>query len=139
MTERARMESLLAALDASPLALRRDACGDWAINGKQGRVYADGAGFLIVVVTDGSARRWGFVKKRLNFCQVTQDADDEGALRLDRVPVAREAGLIREAVGIRRRRHLAPETLASMAERLRRPVGKPLRPQAFAKNRREVA
>ena len=133
MTERARLEKLLAALDASALALRRDACGDWAINGKLGRIYADGAGFLIVVATDGSARRWTFIKRRLAFCRVTQDGDDEGALRLDRLPVASEAGLIREAVGIRRRRHLSPEALESMAERLSRPLRRPQGPQAFAK------
>lgn len=134
MIERDRMESLLAALDASPLALRRDTCGHWAINGKQGLVFADGAGFLIVVRTDGSPRRWSFVKKRLAFCRITQDGDDEGALHLDRLPDTGEADLLREAVGIRQRRHLSPEAVLSLTERLSRSVGRPLGPQAFAKS-----
>jgi hypothetical protein len=99
-TQCTTLETLLAALDASPLALRRyrdsNERGDWAIIGKAGHVYADGAGFLLYVATDDSPRRWGFLKKRLSFCRVTQDGDDEGCLRLDRLPAAGEAGLIRQ-------------------------------------------
>jgi hypothetical protein len=106
------LSSLLTALDASPLALRRDDCGDHAIKGKLGHIFADGAGFLLCVSTGESARRWTHVKRRLAFCNVTQDGDDEGCLHLDRLPTPAEAELIREAVGIRRRRHLSPEMLA---------------------------
>jgi hypothetical protein len=35
--------------------------------------------------------RWGFLKKRLGFCQVVQDGDDEGSLHLDRLPAPHEA------------------------------------------------
>jgi hypothetical protein len=116
------LASLLTALDASSLALRRDECGDYAINGKLGHIFADGAGFLLCVSTDESARRWTFVKQRLSFCRVTQDGDDEGCLHLDRLPTPAEADLIREAVGIKRRRHMTPEMLASL-ERARNSAG----------------
>ena len=112
------MDELLKALDASPLALRRDACGDYRINGKSGHIYADGTGYLLCVMTDEFKGRWTNVKKRLAFCQLTQDGDDEGCLHLDRLPTLAEADLIREALGIRRKRHLSPELLASMKDRL---------------------
>jgi len=41
------LEVLLEALEASQLALRRDACSDQAINGRAGHIYASGDNFLI--------------------------------------------------------------------------------------------
>ena len=79
-----QLEKPLAALDASQLGLRRDECGDYRINGKLGHIYPDSDGFLLYVSTGESARRWTNVKARLAFARVTQDGDDEGALRLDR-------------------------------------------------------
>jgi hypothetical protein len=43
---------------------------------------------------------------------VVQDGDEEGILRLDRMPIPEEAEEIRAVLGIRRRRHLSPEILA---------------------------
>jgi hypothetical protein len=52
------------------------------------------------------------VKQRLSpFCRITQDGDDEGTLHLDRLPVRHEADLIREAIGIRRKRSMSLEAL----------------------------
>jgi hypothetical protein len=102
-------------LDASPLALQRDLSrgegrkGDWGIHGKLGHIYADGAGYLLCVSTEESPRRWTYVKRRLGFCIVTQDGDDEGCLRLDRLPAPHEADAIREAIGIRKRRQTTSE------------------------------
>jgi hypothetical protein len=110
--DRASLLALLAALDASPRSLCRDLCGDWQISGKQGHVYADGESWLIVVLTGESARRWTNVKQRLSpFCRITQDGDDEGALHLDRLPKPGEADLIREAIGVRRKRSMSPAAL----------------------------
>jgi hypothetical protein len=75
---RASVLALIASLDASPRSLRRDVCGDHAITGKLGYIYANGTGYLVCVVTGESPRRWTNVKKRLAFCQVRQDGDDEG-------------------------------------------------------------
>jgi hypothetical protein len=124
MHERARLETLLTSLAASPRTLRRDNCGDWHIKGRQGHVYADARGFLIVVQTDASSRRWTFIKRRLSFCRVTQDGEDDGTLHLNRLPTPDEAGRIREAIDLKRRRHLSPEATAALVERLR-PTGGP--------------
>jgi hypothetical protein len=58
------------------------------------------------------------VKDRLAFCALTQDGDDEGCLHLDRPPTPDETAIIREALGIRKRRHLSPEELAALRLRL---------------------
>jgi hypothetical protein len=117
--------AFLTALDATPRALRRDACGERAIVGKSGHVYAD-AGFLLYVSTAESPRRWTNVKHRLNFCRVTQDGDDEGCLHLDRLPTPEEAGLIREALGIRKLSCFSAESLAALKARLPTAEKRPL-------------
>ena len=58
---------------------------------------------------------WTHTKRRLSFCTITQDADDEGCLRLHTLPTTEQAAVIRDALGIRKRIELARETL----ERLR--------------------
>jgi hypothetical protein len=88
----------LKALNASPLAMRRDECGDRSITGKSGHIFADGLGYLLYVRGE-SARHWGFVKRRLAFCRLNQDGDDEGCLHLDHLPTPAEAALIRETLG----------------------------------------
>jgi hypothetical protein len=108
---RSRLEMLLGALDASPTALGLDRWGDWAIFGKLGHIFIDGHGFLLYVTTGESPRRWFNVKQQLNFCRLTQDGDDEGALHLDRLPTKIEASAIRKALGIRKRRHLPPASM----------------------------
>jgi hypothetical protein len=133
--DRASLQALLIALDASPLALRRERYrdtnerGDWRINGRRGHVYADRLGYLLYVGAD-SARHWGFIKKRLTFCQLNQDGDDEGCLHLGRVPTKAEAELIREAIGVRKRRKLTEEGRAQL-EGARRAANSTFRAQAF--------
>ena len=112
---RIHLQNLLSALDASPRALQRDLCGDWQIAGRSGHIFGDGAGYLLYVHTGESPRRWTNVKHRLEFCRVSQDGDDEGVLHLDRLPTPGEAELIRDAVGVRRRRHLSPAQQVRLA------------------------
>jgi hypothetical protein len=123
--DRATLLAFVAALDASPRSLRRDECGDYVIKGKSGHVYVDGNGYLLVVTTGESPRRWTSVKKRLSFCRVAQHGDDEGSLHLDRLPAPHEASLIRDALGIKRKRRLSPEVLASLQNRLSGRTGGP--------------
>jgi hypothetical protein len=134
--DRVRLQALLTALDASPVAVQRDLHrgegrgGDYGIRGKQGHIYVDGDGFLLCVTAkderEQSPRRWTNIKHRLAFCRLTQDGDDEGCLRLDRLPTLAETIPIREALGIKRKRHLTPEAVASLKDRLSaRPTGRP--------------
>jgi hypothetical protein len=89
---------LLTALDASLRTLER--IGGWQIVGNNGHIMTDGRGFVFYVSTSESPRGWTGIKKRLGFCRLTQDGDDEGCLYLERLPKADEAVLIREAIGI---------------------------------------
>jgi hypothetical protein len=74
-----------------------------------------GPGFLLCVTTGESPRRWNNIKARLKFCRVTQDGDDEGCLHLNRLPTPTEAALIREALGIRRKRNVTAEARDQLA------------------------
>jgi hypothetical protein len=51
-----------------------------------------------------SPRQWTADKKRLSFCRVSQDGDDEGCLELHGLPTPKQAKMIRAALGFRRRR-----------------------------------
>jgi hypothetical protein len=59
--DRASLQSLLAALDATELALRRDECKAWRINGSRGHIYTWGRAAAIAsmrpAVRPGTGRR----------------------------------------------------------------------------------
>lgn len=120
--DRAQQKAMLAALNGWAQALRRDECGAWRIIGKHGSIHTwgDGKGWVLWVGCR-SPLHWTHTKRRLSFCEVTQDGDDEGCLRLHRLPTAAQAEVIRDVLGIRKRTELAPDEL----ER-RRALGKRL-------------
>jgi hypothetical protein len=104
-TDRDMQRSLLAALDASQRSLRRDECGAWRIKGRHGHIYTWGpSGDWLIHCAPGSPRKWTNVKKRLSFCQLTQDGDGEGCLRLFDLPTPEQAVLVRMALGLKRKR-----------------------------------
>jgi hypothetical protein len=120
--------------------------GDWQITGKQGHVLTDGTGYLLYANTPerdaphpdrvsgaaategrqsdrklcyGSARKWTSIKAQLGaFTRLIQNGDDEGCFYLDRLPTQAEAGPIRDALGIRRRRAVTEETKARLRSQL---------------------
>jgi hypothetical protein len=107
--QRPKLLEFMAAIDASSRSLRRDKCDDLAVFGSLGHVYAVPEGYQLYVTTGERPRKWTSLKKKLAFCQLTQDGDDEGFLILGRLPSKEEAAIIREAVGIRKARHLSEE------------------------------
>ena len=125
--DRERLVALLIALDASPRCLERPTCrgwiGDWQITGKHGHAMTDGDAYLIYVTTPerdrmdpdgkrrcyGLPRRWASIKKALGFAHIIQEAEDEGIFRFDRLPNEAEAGAIRDAIGLRKRRHMSAD------------------------------
>jgi hypothetical protein len=99
--------------------LRRDECGDWAIWGSNGHIYAVASNvFQLMVGCDydnqkwSSARGWESAKKRLKFGRVTQDGDEEGSIILDQLPSKPEAKEIRFILGIPKKVEFSPEVLA---------------------------
>ena len=126
-TQRAQLERFLKAIGARPSTLRKDGCGDPAIMGTRGHVMAipgipshrprvheahKRAGFLFYVVAE-SGTAWTYAKRALKFAEVTQDGDEEGFLRLDRLPTAEEAKVIRRYLGIPKKAELSEETKAA--------------------------
>lgn len=118
--DRRQQEQLLAALDAAPSQLRRDEAGWWVIGGRRGTIqtWGDGKTWL-AYVRCRSPQHWTFTKRRLAFMTVTQNGDEEGCLRLLRLPTREEAVVIRDVMGLRKRVAYAADTLerkrASMA------------------------
>jgi hypothetical protein len=134
--DKAQLAELLDALNASPSVLRRDEAGLWILRGRPGCYVstwgdppspngcgvASGADWQLVVTPEQeiSALQWTWFKKRLAFCEVTQDGDNEGCLRLHRLPTPAEAEEIRDVVGIRKRVELSADELARRQEQGRR-------------------
>jgi hypothetical protein len=115
--DKAQLGELWDALNASPSVLRRDEGGLWILRGRPGcyvSTWGDGATWHLVVAPEEemSKQAWTWIKKRLAFCEVTQDGDSEGCLRLSRLPTPAEAEVIRDIVGIRKRVEYSPEELA---------------------------
>ena len=120
--DRTKQQELLVTLAAWDRGLRRDECGAWCILGRRGaiRTFGDGKSWVVHVVCH-SVRHWTATKARLSFCELLQDGDDEGCLRLIALPTPDQAIIIRDAIGLRKRAELSPGEL----ER-RRAVGKQL-------------
>jgi hypothetical protein len=110
--DRDQQRKLLAALGAWDRALRRDECGAWAIAGETGSIHTSGDGrSWIVFVACRSPQHWTWTKKKLSFCQLTQDGDAEGCLRLRVLPTPERAKSIRSALGIQKRRKVSATAL----------------------------
>ena len=110
--DRAQQKLMLVALNASDRALHRDECGAWCISGTRGTVHTWGnskSWALFVICNSG--QHWTWVKKKLSFCTMTQDADTEGVLRLDQLPTPNQANVIRHVLGIQKRREVSAEVL----------------------------
>jgi hypothetical protein len=106
---------LLTALNAWDRALRRDECGAWTISGNNGTIHTWGdSRTWVLYVHCHSVRQWTAAKARLSL-KVTQDGDDEGCLRLFNLPTPDQAEVIRDILGIQKRREVSAEVL----ERLR--------------------
>src|SRR5262245_32908770 len=114
--DRQQQMALLTALNATERALRRDDCGAWRINGSNngadGSIHAYGDGKTwVLYVRCRSVRHWTATKVRLSFCELMQDGDDEGCLRLIELPTPDQAIIIRDVIGLRKRTELGPSEL----------------------------
>jgi hypothetical protein len=110
--DRAQQKLMLAVLNAWDRALRRDECGAWCISGTCGTLHTWGDGkSWALYVSCNSGQHWTWVKKKLSFCTVTQDGDEEGVLRLDQLPTPDQANIIRHVLGIQKRREVSADVL----------------------------
>jgi hypothetical protein len=104
--DRACLELMREALNAAHNAVRLDECRLWTVRGSRGYVstWGDGQTWMLAVGSK-TPRHWTFAKQRIaafpGLAQVTQDGDEEGVLRLMRLPTPEEAAEIRRLAGIR--------------------------------------
>ncbi len=104
--DRACLELMREALNAAHNAVRLDECRLWTVRGSRGYVstWGDGQTWMLAVGSK-TPRHWTFAKQRMasfpGLAQVTQDGDDEGVLRMMRLPSPVEAAEIRRMAGIR--------------------------------------
>ena len=107
--DRAELYALLTALHGAMNTLRRDECGDWTIAGSHGHIRACDETFYVYVRCH-SGQAWTYAKKQLaGFTMVHQDGDDEGILRLSRMPNAHEAATLRGYAGLHQTRDVGPD------------------------------
>ena len=112
-TDRACLAIMRKALNAARNAVRLDECRLWTVRGSRGYVstWGDGQTWMLAVGSK-TPRHWTFAKQRLasfpGLALLTQDGDEEGVLRLMRLPAPVEAAEIRRAAGIRQSRPSAP-------------------------------
>ena len=117
LADHAALAKMREALFASA-ALKRDECGDWNLFGKSGHIYAIAPMSFYLYCAPGSVRAWNFAKRAMSFAKVTQDGGEEGFLHMDRLPTPDEAAVIRDRLGIRKRRELSEGTLQALRERV---------------------
>lgn len=103
-------------LDTSVERIKLDDCGDWNIFGRKGHIFTDSK-LWYIFVAETTKRKWNIIKRKLNFMEVTQDGDDEGIMRLERMPSQEEAEALREVLGLRKRPVLTEEHRATLVER----------------------
>src|SRR5262245_24394302 len=117
--DKQQLRSMLTALDAAGNQMRLDECRTWIIMGKWGYVatWGDGARWFNYCAP-GSARRWDKIRRALSpLGKCTQEGDDEGIIRIDRLPTAEEATAIRKAVGLSKRPFVNPEVVKANLSR----------------------
>jgi len=69
-------------------------------------------------------------KKRLSFCHLTQNGDEEGCFRLMGLPTAAQAAIIRQVLGIRKRRSANQGSYGSKTAAT--PIEAPEQPETLA-------
>jgi hypothetical protein len=111
------------AIGSRSRVLRRDECGDWRINGKRGYIYAVPGGFQLCYI--GTERSWRYARAAVSFARVTLDCDGEGFLMIDRLPTDAEGDVIRDKLGIPKKRQSSEEEIARL--RAAAPIISPFR------------
>ena len=112
------LQKLSEALNSSEERIHLDECGDWNIFGRKGKIFTD-AELWYIYISAKSKRHWSSIKKKLNFMVISQDGDDEGILKLERMPSQEEAEIVREMVGLNKRPAFTDEYREQLKIRVR--------------------
>lgn len=91
--------NLTKALNISKSHIRKDELNYWVILGKEACIDTDGEYWYIHLST--SPRKWNNYKKALEWMELMIDGDEEGCLRLQRMPTETESRSIRKLLQLR--------------------------------------
>lgn len=114
------LKKLAKALGISEGRIKLDECGDWNIFGTRGKISTE-TDFWYLYTSSDTPRKWTYTKKQLGFMEVHQDGDDEGILKLARMPFADEAREVRKVIGLRPTTLLTEEQRIALKNRLKSP------------------
>lgn len=89
-----------------------DNCGDYNLLGTKGKIFIDDNFWYVYVEIQAGTR------EDLSFMKISQDGDYELIVKLDRLPTKKEAKIVRNKVGLKKKRTLSPEQVKIMTERL---------------------
>lgn len=110
------LSQLCDSLDISDNNLRRDELNYWNIFGRKGSIFTDSKLWHVLVSCD-SKRLWSATKSKLKFMMVSQDGDTEGIMKLERMPLPKEAAIVRKVLGLNKRPALTEEARAELVRR----------------------
>lgn len=116
--DRKLLVELCDSLNVSHKRIKRDELDYWNIVGRRGKIDTDSVSWYVRVECD-TPLRWRRVKEALQFMEIWQDGDDEGALRLQRYPSEEEAQKIRKFVGLTGKRTLTEDQKEILRNRLK--------------------
>lgn len=114
--DRAYLKKLCKALDVSENRLKEDEYNDWNIVGLRGHIFTDQE-YWYLFTSPESVRKWNITKRQLSFMEVSQDGDDEGILRCNRMPSRFEAMEVRKVIGVRPTKKLTEEQRQALISR----------------------
>ena len=118
--DRARLEAAGSAICAAKNSIRIDGCGDPAMSGRRGHIFAIsepiGGAALRAIVFCRTMHGWSSAKRRLGAIgwRLAQDGDDEGVMTLDRLPSLCEGADVRAVLGIRKSQPAREGLLANL-------------------------
>jgi len=105
------LKDLIEALDVSENGLKLDERRNWNLAGRRGIINTEGK-YWYLYTSWISKAKWTNTKKLLGFMEVHQDGDEEGILKLNRMPTPEEAQLVRKTCGLSKRPLLTEEERA---------------------------
>jgi len=111
------LDDLTGALEISKNNYCRDEYDYWTLKGKRGFIDTDSEYWYVRLECE-TPLLWRRVKNSLQFMEIWQDGEDEGALRLQRYPTAVESQKIRKYLGFRKSTKLSEESKKILLERL---------------------
>lgn len=114
------LKAVLGCLKISQERIRKDECGDYIVQGRNGKIYTVGP-YWYIYYDAQTPKKWTNVKKKLTWMHLQNDGDWEGIFRADYPPSPEQAEVVRKLLVIRKSTELTDEQRAVVKNRLNPP------------------